>query len=186
MVCGSILVMANRFKLQPNVAKKFVKFGFLDEWKSERKLVSSDKNIAPHLKPGLYAEIIEKILAKCDAIQRGDMEADPESEAYTEVVAAKAFETVDGAPVTIDDCLWAFQNMAVKQVDMSTAPSQGAVALRDRAKVDTNIYKWLLEKISPKSFIDEDVKTDTRALDLVDLESQVQDRWGVCKKALGI
>jgi len=182
MVCG--VNMSKQFRLNTYQQKKLAKHGLINDWKVERKAITSNRSIPPADKPGLITGVLDRLVAKAEAIEAGTLAPNPEAPGYAQTVEAQGFETIEGAPVTIEDCLWAFQNMAVKNVNMNTAPSQGAVALRDRAKVDTNIYKWLLEKISPKSFVDNEDKTDTRALDLVDLENQISSKWAkLLKKA---
>jgi len=59
-------------------------------------------------------------------------------------------------PPTTEDCLWVYHNiLSNDEPTVADAPSQGAYSLLYRAKQDKDVYKWVLDHISPKSFVAE-------------------------------
>jgi len=56
---------------------------------------------------------------------------------------------------TKEDCCWVYQNIHNPEPDETSSPSTGAIGLHGQARVDHNVYKWVLDRISQKSFADE-------------------------------
>lgn len=172
------------FKPTPYQSKKLRLHGLAGEWEDGRKNIARDRSTKYEYKLAKYEELVNSLMDKVDAIELGKMAPTPGSKYAEQPDLAVKLETQKGAPPTLEDCAWAFQNQGVKQCDLSTAPSQGAVALKERAEKDGQIYKWLLDRMTPKSLIDNDDTIDTRALDLTGIENNILDRWAKCQLAL--
>ena len=57
--------------------------------------------------------------------------------------------------VNQDDLHWVFTNIDQNnKTFIETAPSIGAMSLLERAKRDTKIYQWVLDHITPKTFVE--------------------------------
>ena len=169
--------MGRGFRVAPWQNKKLKLHGLWDEWQTRRKAVAANKGINYAEKVAEYQLILDELMERIKDIEAGSLMPTEGSEYAAKPEAALELETQKGAAPTIEDCMWAFQNQGVENCDLTTAPSQGAIALKIRAERDTNIYKWLLDKTTPRSLVDNDDEVDTRALDLTDIETTILDKW---------
>lgn len=58
------------------------------------------------------------------------------------------------APLTVNDCEWVLQNMQT-QATISDAPSPAAWGLLTQARSSPKVFEWVLDHISPKTFVDD-------------------------------
>lgn len=90
----------------------------------------------------------------------------------------KADQAAKPNPPTMRDCEWVYQNIGKPEVDSEHAPSPGAAGLLAQARGDKQIYKWLLDRLTPKSFAMQDDKANKKALKLTGLDDKLRKEFG--------
>jgi len=83
---------------------------------------------------------------------------------------AAVSEATDAVPPSAADLAWVYQNKVVGPgQEIGECPSNGARGLLAAARVDAGVYKWVLDRMCPKTFADESDGEDDDALELVGL-----------------
>ena len=179
------MAKAKRFRATPFEIKKLRMHGLMDEWVEKRTAIGKDRSVPPERKGHMYRDAINELVDICDDIEAGNRTPTPGSDYEDNPKEAQQLTaTAKGMAPTAEDCEWAYQNLDTENVDITTAPSPGAVSLRKRAKSDHNVFKWMLDKMSPKTFAGEKDTIDRRALDLTGVEKNIYSDWQKCLKVI--
>ena len=95
----------------------------------------------------------------------------------------------DGKPLTADDLNWIVQNAGLRDGEIQKAIRDGVISngvahLLRQAQTDNGVYKWVLDRITPKGLnTDEDGQTK-QMYELTSLERRTLADWDKCVKAM--
>jgi hypothetical protein len=163
--------------------------GMQDGLTAAKGKIRKDRSLNKHEKDRAVAKLEQDYVDTAVKVSESGGVPTPESahvrSVQADLEAARTPSTsADGAPPTESDCQWVYQNFGSPKVDVSKAPSLGAYGLLLQAQQDTAIYKWVLDHLSPKTYVPEFNDDGRHAQDLVGVPDEILAKWETVRAAV--